>query len=238
MPIMPGEECLRISIEVAHPTPGSENLGSLATALAIGERMSEQGHHIGLSVFVDDILASQRPAGRFWQAMGRGRGEQLAADLTDMIAEEHQITTHFNYMQESDMIEPGRAIAEELMKCAETTDGVSISQGENSVKLRYREDGKRKSIKIYGYGEHADLPSCEVMDLACYQHKTSRSELAVTVIDEGYRGQQERTKKLAELLGWELPVITVFVDANGNTVDILYWSKSVDPNHDASQEKQ
>lgn len=231
MPIMPGEESLRISIEVAHPTPGSENLGSLATALAIGEHMSEQGHHVGLSVFVDDILASQRPAGRFWQAMGRGRGEQLAADLTDMIAEEHQITTHFNYMQESDMIEPGLAIAEELKKCAETTDEVSLSQ--DGTKLKYREDGKRKSIKLYGYGEHTDLPSCEVMDLACYRYKTSRSELAVTVIDEKYRGQQERTKKLAELLGWELPVITVFVDADGNTVDILYWSAELDASQEA-----
>ncbi len=214
-------ESLKICVELSHPTPEHLNTGSTEAAFSISESIIAQGHNPNLMVFVDDIEITQLSMGGLRRVATQIKGEGLIADLAAM---DHGSQEPFDYsfVKESDMIDRGYDLIEVIKAQAIVTEGARLSQDESMLILG---SGKqRERIKIQGYGIHKDLPSCEVMDLACYEFKSFEHDMSVTVIDERYRSQQERVHKLASFLGWAGNVQIVYVNAQGAITDTYVWS--------------
>jgi hypothetical protein len=212
------ENSLRYAIEIGHPGPEEANNHTLTVGLALGSVIHGNGDIPEFIVFVDEVAVSQRPAGRFFSTFIN----YYRRKLEDVLSEEG---LNARVLYESEMIERGLAIVDEIKEREQDYSDARLSR--DGGKLIMGSGENRQRIRLLGYGNHVDLPSCEVMDLACYELKLSEADRAITVIGERYRAQQKRVRLLAQFLDWSLPVEVVYVDAEGQATDTESWLTAV-----------
>jgi hypothetical protein len=207
-----------VGIEFLHPTPKQVNFETLAAGIDMAFQLYEAGAQVDLFVFVDDIELSQRPAKEFWKsALQIVPMRSLQQALAEVPAVVHLIL-------ESDMIGRAHVLVDEVRSQAEKNpDAARLNQSGDTITFG---SGKEKQrIRLTGYGNHPDLPSCDAMDLACYTHKFSEFGLdeTITLIPEKYREQQQRVRKLAGFLGLKALVEVIYVDEEGWVSDRESW---------------
>jgi hypothetical protein len=84
---------------------------------------------------------------------------------------------------------------------------------------------RKKDGKVYLLGgsqillKKSDLlgnkPACDVLDAAFYINKSEEAGLCVTVLPFDYREQQEKVKELLKILGYEISILNVYFNQEG-----------------------
>ncbi len=123
----------------------------------------------------------------------------------------------WEHWKESDFISSGFELIERLKEKLKNSSGPKVQ--ENGKKITFKVESKKRTIGLYQTikifnpqrqsHETIEVPSCEILDLAVYLKKRERG-LAITVLPESFRLQQERVFSLMKILGIEMDVIVVY----------------------------
>ncbi len=95
---------------------------------------------------------------------------------------------------------------------------------ENGKKILYKENGKKRSIDFHQTINNETYPSCDFLDLSVYQEKLKTSDIAITILPEGYEKQQDRVRRLFEILDKKPNVIVVLHNSEGKITKINSWN--------------
>ncbi|MDO8582936.1 MAG: hypothetical protein Q7R51_00210 [bacterium] len=184
----------------------------------IASTLQMKGFSIRRSVFFDDVefeRANQARASRTFAIINHLNVIDHAIEDSGWEAEKTYYESRYEY--------PAKDLIARIKGAAKDSPSIRISA--DGKRVLYYEDNKRKSIKLLGKDRDQDYPSCEVLDACVYEDKLSGGvDAAITVLPESYRDQQNRVKKLFEIIGKVPPVLTVFFKPDGKIVEIDQWS--------------
>lgn len=192
-------------------------------ALLVEASLKEKGYSAELAFLVDDVSLHKE-----WKHSSQLRyveSRGIARTLQEQYLDQGYSPLAGNRMQESRFVDKGVAVVERIKAAIANSEDFRLSEDGNS--LIYREDGQKKRIKLMGYLGDQALPSCEVLDLAVYEEKLSRADVAVTVIPEVYKGQQERVHKLMSIIGEPTPIVIIYFNDEVRVVGVEAWDESL-----------
>ncbi len=236
-PYTPEDEKPDVSIEAGHlysphhlmleaDKTTDEALRGLAIATRLRDRLSQAGYDSSQVFFVDDISPrhSQQKSMDAWRwQMFLNRPLEQATNL---------IEPPLSLMNEYDVIAPGLEIVKRLTSGSTNNPNYRISKdGRNLI---YGTGDQSQSIPLLGYHlyspdkarneDYPDLPSCEVMDMATYRKRLKETGQTITLLPEWYAAEQDRVRKLFELLGEAPPIVTALYDERGIVTNVTDWS--------------
>ena len=220
--IIPGARI--VTDEVASP----EVLTGIQIGQAIIHELTQAGLTPQRAAFIDDTMLANHPIERAGDLYGdfairRGIYKQITSE-----GYTHAGWTPQLEYRESNVKEQALAVITSLQNSSSQRTDYRLSQ--DGRKIKYKELGKTKSIKLFGkegYDYDPDYPSCEVLDLAIYTQKLEDAEVAITVLPLRYKSQQDRVKKLFSFLNQSPPILVVYFNEVGKISDIDAWSDDV-----------
>ena len=220
--IIPGARIL--TDEVASP--------EILMGIHIGTEIMHVLENLGVTsqraAFIDDTLLANHPVERAGDLYGDfAIRRSIYQQLTSQGYTKAGWTPRVEY-RESNVRAQAHEIVAALQDNSPQTGDYWLSQDKR--KLKYKENGKTKSITLLGkegYDYDPDYPSCEVLDLAMYKQKLHSAQIAITVLPQRYKSQQDRVKKLFLLLHETPPIVIVYFDQTGKISDIDAWSDEV-----------
>jgi len=222
--IVPGART--VTDEVASP----EILVGIQIGTAILNTLNELGLNPQRAAFIDDTMLANHPIERAGDLYGdfairRGIYRQITSEGYTKAG----WSPRREYRESNVKIQALEVVAA-LQRVSSQRSDYWLSQ--DGRKIKYKEGGKTKTIKLLGkdgYDYDPDYPSCEMLDLAMYKQKIEDAEIAITVLPQRYKSQQDRVKKLFSFFDQTPPVIIVYFDDVGKVSDIDAWSDDVLP---------
>lgn len=129
---------------------------------------------------------------------------------------------------EHEFIESAQDMVEKLKTEAIRSSFFRLSKNQKSI--IFGTGKNRQRVRLVGYSaELPELPSCDVLDLCTYKKKLIDGSETITIIPIGYKRQQERVRKLYELLGEEARVTVGYYDNEGKLVEVNQWHSQPTP---------
>ena len=199
---------------------GASNHG-LKIARSIKLSLAEQGISFQQVIFADDVSNKEyqlQPHMNKEAQLLIEHFRQAPAELIRVKENEPEIKIYW----EHGFIESAQSMIGKLKEEAIRSSFCRLSKDQKSI--IFGAGKNRQSIRLIGYsGKLPDLPSCEVLDLCMYQEKLIRGGETITILPVGYKPQQDRVRKLYELLGEEARVTVGYYDNEGKLVEVNQW---------------
>ncbi|HVF69908.1 MAG TPA: hypothetical protein VNA13_05080 [Xanthomonadales bacterium] len=199
---------------------GPHILQGIRVAQGLIKILEEKGITSGKSLFADDTALMSYWSGKENEGMVVAR----TIGVTTQQIYDSGYTPHLMF-RESELEDPARHVADRIKEYVSKSDKYTLS--EDGRKLKYKENGEPHSIKLFGKDNEPydpDYPSCEVLDLTLYQKRLQIAPAVITVLPEHYKSQQERVKKLFEILEEEPSVVVVYFNEEGVISEVDPWS--------------
>lgn len=200
---------------------GSQILQGIRVAQGIISEFERTGLTVGRSLFVDDTALMS-----YWQGKAdQGMIETRVIGVTTQQIMDSGYKPHLEF-RESKLEEPARELVAVIQKRVKESDEYVLSS--DGRKIKYKESGKTQSIVLLGKDNDPydpDYPSCDVLDVVLYRERLRLAPTVATVLPESYKPQQERVKKLFEILGEEPSVVVVYFSEEGAISEIDPWSE-------------
>ncbi len=236
-----------VTIEAAHfysPTPYKRSYGTewdkgkiinipvhqgLLIARSIRTSLAQQNIPFQQILFVDDVDAREQQN----QTTDRWRWELfIQRPLQQIRYDEKDIKIY----EEHEFIYPARELILRLKE--ETIKTPNSRMSEDGKSIIFGTGKRRQYIRLTGYkgrlygDEYPDLPSCEVLDLCAYRKRLSEMEETVTILPLSFKPQQDRVRKLFELLQEDAKVTVGYHDEEGRIVQVDQWHAQHTPTSD------
>lgn len=186
-------------VEAGHIYAGLQPEATEVMGLEIGSHitsvLSELGMNVSTMLFVDDY----------------NRVGDIDSTIRSSISSGHDL----GFFPEQIVLEKDLVLrAEELIVKLSGTGATVTRKSRVRFLVGRSKDGR--------YDYFIDLKvgpkyTCEVLDAALYLEKAEKTNngLLVTVLPDGYKGQQKRTKELVRAVGCNAPILNVYYDKTG-----------------------
>lgn len=201
---------------------GPHILGGIQIAQRIITSLENTGFTAGRSVFVDDTALMS-----YWRGkQDKGLFEARVVGVTSQQIYDSGFRP-FVQFKESELESPARDLVTDIQERVAVSEHYGLSSDRR--KIKYKEQGKVQSVTLLGKNNEPfdpDYPSCEILDLILYRKRLLLAPVVVTVLPESYKPQQERVKKLFEILGEKPAVVVVYFNGEGAVTEAESWSKA------------
>jgi hypothetical protein len=80
------------------------------------------------------------------------------------------------------------------------------------------------NVNTDGVEKTVQIPSCDVLDMAAYKDKLEEAEIAITILPEIYKTQQERVEVLFKIIGAEPNIVNVYINSETfEATEVYSW---------------
>lgn len=146
--------------------------------------------------------------------------EREVSKIKKDIPEQYSVWLESSF--EKDALRIIDALKKRLHEGAGAEIGARLSgEGDNRIKIGSNKEGHNITLlqKVVTNSDAVVyMPSCPVLDLAVYEAKLKESDIAVTILPETFKKQQEEVKSLFAILGKVPSVVVVYFNEETNAV--------------------
>lgn len=176
----------------------TEHLQSAAIGAVAVNAIASAGTHVEAMLFVDDY--------NIHEPVGPESYEHNKETYMTRIGEQGYLPSLFLWE---------KAVAQEAPQwLAAALEDKRIKQNKKGIFLPLGSQGVLWLAKADNLGMHY---SCDALDALAYVKKSHLgADLLVTVLPEGYRSQQSKTRQVLSALGYSLPIVNIYFDPEQN----------------------